>query len=106
MPHLTHRELTFGTVPCLVTTTVASVPIAVMYVIVAAGHALRPLVDDAGQIIELVSDDSHEDVLSRATTYLQSRFGCCGPPVSWPDLPVGTVRVVLSSVPFRPEDEF
>jgi len=26
--------------------------------------------------------------------------------VSWPDLPVGTVRVVLSSVPFRPEDEF
>jgi hypothetical protein len=96
-------EFTFGGVPCLVTTTTGARPTAWMFVIVAEGHTLRPLVDDAGQRIEFVCATSGE-ALDGALSYLEHRFGVRGPARHWAHTrSPGQIWTVLRDSPVRPD---
>lgn len=105
MPISVDHEFTFGGIPCLVTTTSGSRPTAWMYAIVAGGQALRPLVDEAGQRIEVVVATG-DDPLEGALSYLEQRFGPRGAAQRWlharSQSHVWTVR---HDNPVRPDDD-
>jgi len=82
LPISIDSEFTFGGVPCLVVTTTGARPTAWPYVIGNTGHAIRPLVDDAGQRVEFIGRAS-DDALQRAVDYLETRFGIRGPARHW-----------------------
>jgi hypothetical protein len=105
MPILVHHEFTFGEVPCVVRTTPDPLPTATPYVLVNDGHALRPLVDSAGQPVRFIGDGSTVDALVLAMDYLQARFGPRAPARRWdPPIPLEDSRVVLEDLPLRPSD--
>ena len=106
MPILVNHEFTFGDVPCLVTTDAATPPCAEVFVIVAEGYGLRPLVDGAGRPIRFLSLYSTEDALALAVGYLERRFGRRGPARSWKHLTTGAERSLVSDIPLRPGDTY
>jgi hypothetical protein len=77
------HELTFGVVPCLIEIRAhpavdgSFVYLATCYVIEEDGHALRPVGDAEGEVIELPGGDE-DSALSRASNYLEGRFGPSG----------------------------
>jgi hypothetical protein len=75
-----------------------------MFVIVAGGRMLRPLVDDADERIEIVGATSGE-ALDGALRYLEERFGVRGPAPRWaePRSPA-QLWTVLRDSPVRPDD--
>jgi hypothetical protein len=106
MPILVHHEFTFGDVPCLVITDADTPPWAEVYVIVAEGYGLRPLVDSAGHTIKFLSLYSTEDALALAANYLEHRFGRRGPARSWKHLTPGAARTVVSDTPLWPGETY
>jgi len=105
MPISIDYEFTFGGVPCLVTTTTGSRPTAWMYVIETGRHALRPLVDDAGQRVEILGA-TDRDALDGALLYLERRFGARG--AAWNRVEPRSqaeLWTILRDTPVRPDDD-
>ena len=101
---MSEHEFTFGTTPCLVTTTKGEPAIGRAYVVVDNGAALRRIVDPKGEGIEFPAT-AGTDALARAIQYLVGRFGPQGPATAWPKPWTFPERMVMKDAPFREGDK-